>query len=182
MTFFQAIEEWFKGSIPDQRIKLLLKMELAAFVEELPTLEKKHKDAYEPEIAFPDSPNRKWSEEQYWDYCASLNAVTDTKLAIKKIECFLADLENEQPSQSIPPIIWNGSQADLARIYKDLKDSGIVNTTARDFSKHFLTKQGEPMPEDFTESKGYKQPEYSKNGTVSGVQNTIRGMKQESGE
>lgn len=109
--------------------------------------------------------------------------LSENQIEIEKLIHFMAQLsvDSAEPN-TIHPIVWNGTQADLARIFNDLKDSGIINTTGRDFSKHFLTKQGEPMPEDFTESKGYKQPEYSKNGTISGLQNTIRGMKPESGE
>lgn len=81
-----------------------------------------------------------------------------------------------------PPIVWNGKQADLARIYKGLRDAGLIKITGRDFSKHFVKENGDPMPEDFTESQGTNQDKYSPRQDVLTIQRAVRGMKVESGE
>lgn len=91
--------------------------------------------------------------------------------------------EPEQaPETSISKIIWNGTSADLARIYKDLTRAELIAISGRDFSKHFLRKDGTEMPLDFTESLSTNQEDYSRKQEVKGLQNKIREMKPESGE
>lgn len=80
------------------------------------------------------------------------------------------------------PIVWGGSQADLSRIYKDLFNAGLITVSGRDFSKHFVKRNGDPMPEDFQESKGTKQDTFSRKQEVAAIQKRIRGMEKESGE
>jgi hypothetical protein len=80
----------------------------------------------------------------------------------------------ESVESTISPILWNGNKSDLARIYKDLIKAGIINCTGRDFSKHFLNKEGEPLPEDFSESLTTNQDDLSKNQTILGIQKIIR--------
>lgn len=82
----------------------------------------------------------------------------------------------------IPPIIWQGKQADLARIYKDLFKAGLITVSGRDFSKHFTRSNGEPMPVDFQESKGTGQDAFSPKQEIAAIQRKIRDMKPESGE
>lgn len=91
--------------------------------------------------------------------------------------------EPEQaPETSIPKIIWKGKTADLARIYKDLLKAGLITTTGRDFSKHFIDKKGTDIPLDFTENLSTNQACFSPNQHVESLQLKIREMKPESGE
>jgi hypothetical protein len=80
----------------------------------------------------------------------------------------------ELGESSISPILWNGNKSELARIYKDLIKAGIINCTGRDFSKHFLDKEGKPLSEDFSESLTTNQDDLSKNQAILGVQKMIR--------
>lgn len=91
--------------------------------------------------------------------------------------------EPEQaPETSIPKIIWNGKTADLARIYKDLLNAGIITISGREFSKHFNNKDGKPLSPDFLENKTTSQNDISPNQTIQALQKQIREMKPESGE
>jgi len=105
---------------------------------------------------------------------------------IVQLNSFLESVQNNKDKQSkydeLVPMTWLGSQADLARIFTDLDKGGLIKITGRDFSKHFIKNDGEPMPVDFREARTTNQDEYSKSPAVLGVQQKIRGMRTESGE
>jgi hypothetical protein len=101
-----------------------------------------------------------------------------------QLNIYIATLKNQATSDSldtekssVKPILWNDSQADLARIFKDLVTAEIISCTGREFSKHFLDKNGNPMPEDFSERLTTNQDEYSKNQAILGVQKLTRNNK-----
>jgi len=99
-----------------------------------------------------------------------------TKTELENIQALISELEQEGDAKApdvnrpVVPIVWNGSQADLARIYKTLNEGGHIKITAREFSFHFTDKDGNPMPVDFIASLTGKQPEYSNNQAIKTVQ------------
>lgn len=94
--------------------------------------------------------------------------------------------KTQEPEQAqeinISKIIWNGKIADLARIYKDLLNAGMITISGRAFSKHFNNKNGKPLSPDFLENKTTNQNDISSDQTIQTLQNLIRVMKPESGE
>lgn len=188
MRFVEAIEEWSKGNIDDYKVKIILEMELVALEDDLANLEKGSDIQYNmsQEGGWPDSPDEqravRMSEEQYWEIASYQNELSETRQAVNKIKTFLSGMSNLKTINTDKPIIWKGKQADLARIYKDLFNAGLITVSGRDFSKHFIRSNGDEMPLDFQESKGTKQDTFSRKQEVAAIQKRIREMEKESGE
>lgn len=81
----------------------------------------------------------------------------------------VSKIDESISSSILAGIHWHAHTSDLARIFKALKDGGLIQITGREFAKHFSDRKGNPMPQDFAENLTAKQDPYSKNQAVQNV-------------
>lgn len=178
MTGDEIIDLWGREEIGTEKALVLLNARLLANKAYISDNDFHRLPEYLPTGPL-DDPDSGWNEQ-----VDMINNLDDAESEIRVIEGFLESLKERRgnETESNPPIKWNGTQADLARIFQDLQKNGLITGTGRAFSKHFCKKDGTPMPEDFTESRTTNQDTLSSKTGVQQVQTLIRKMKPESGE
>ncbi len=180
MNIDTIIEKWTNGEIDNAKARILLQLEekqLDSFLGNIENMVENPKGRYT------------WESEGFYSHWQAWNTYQGKLEASERVRAFafLIGLEetNKAPdtnTAACSPMVWKGAKADLARIYKELRENKLIDITGRDFSLHFLDKNGNPMPLDFLEACGSKQDELSKNQGVQKTQLLIRGMKPDSGE
>jgi len=179
MRVKEVIKAWSLDEIDTHKVKVVLKTiqaENNRFIQE--------KQQYLDEAAERDLGNPMDLEAEINDFW---RIQEDYEFAItenEQIKTFIESIQEPEqaPETSIPKIIWYGKTADLARIYKELFNAGLITITGREFSKHFIDKKSTDIPLDFIENLSTKQACFSPKQDVESLQLKIRGMKPESGE
>jgi hypothetical protein len=102
----------------------------------------------------------------------SILGMTQLKDLKREITKHYKELEIQELKED--KIIWFGTIADLARLFRALKDMNLIVTTEKAFSNHFVDKNGKPVPNKLTSN--LKGDDYSPNQKVLNVQHMINKM------